>query len=484
MKVNRVLILKFQDKSILSCAHTQLIQRSQEKHMTIVRPETASWFAISKKKIGLYNALVGEITLENYKRKFRWDLPLLNNLFCAGVLAVNNKCVLKNDTFTKKCSSPKIEPRYLVLKYTHRCNLKCDYCYSISKSQPDMNDETVFNILEKTQNSYGSDGIIMVFHGGESLLRFEDLQRIIPKLLDRNPKVRLYLQSNGTLITRTIASFLKNYNIKIGISVDGFNEITNSPRRFSSGNCTLKKVQEGMDILKYEGVGFGLLTVIHPDNYQSLPQFLQFYAERGLQSFVFNPLIQVEAGKRLSKSININELIEAQKRCLLFINDFNRKLDKEKRIFERHLSYLVEHLTTWKRRYMCAETPCGAARRMLAFDTDGSIFPCDNWISDRSFSLGNINNIMYLNDVLCSSQLVKIVQSHNVGNTKECTICPWKFICTSHCAADSYLRFNDFNHVHSMCEYQKRIIPEIISLLHERRIEPSLVTVPLPNEYE
>ena len=117
--------------------------------------------------------------------------------------------------------------RYLILKITDRCNLNCVYCYNVFKSSRTFNDmdfktakNSIDYSLKRVQHLIG---LKIQFTGGEPLLNFELIEKIIKHYgkLHNGVNIKYAIQTNGTLINENIIQKIKELNIKIGISFDG-----------------------------------------------------------------------------------------------------------------------------------------------------------------------------------------------------------------------------------------------------------------------
>lgn len=134
---------------------------------------------------------------------------------------------------------------------------------------------------------------------------------------------------------------------------------------------------------------------------------------------------------------------------------------------------MIHNLISWRRSNKCAISPCSAGQRLISFDADGTIYSCDDFVHNKDFCYGNILEINNLKETIKSSPITHKLRNHNINNIEECSVCEWKKICPSHCAADSYFFNKKLNHTHSQCSYFKKMIPAIINLICSERIDPS-----------
>ncbi|MEU4517219.1 FxsB family cyclophane-forming radical SAM/SPASM peptide maturase [Amycolatopsis sp. NPDC024027] len=123
--------------------------------------------------------------------------------------------------------------RQFILKLHGRCNLACDYCYLYTKADhgwrvrpralsPALADRTVGRIAEHVA-AHRLPSLAVLLHGGEPLLGGLSLVRqIAGALQDRVPaRVRLSMQTNGTLLTGPTLDVLSELSIGVSVSLDG-----------------------------------------------------------------------------------------------------------------------------------------------------------------------------------------------------------------------------------------------------------------------
>lgn len=451
------------------------IDDPQKEYMVLVRQETGSWKAVEKANAPLIGKLSGGgLTFGEFKKSYPGDMPLLQALFKAGVLRINGKASVKEDRFDT-CLHADTYPSFLVVKYTRECNLRCAYCYAASdKKEPDARgNDLILHILTKMLAAYGDREFCLALHGGEPTLKYKEMQPLVRAVHALSPHIRICLQTNATLVTEEMARFFKKERIGVGVSLDGFDELTNIHRRGADGRNTWRQSLQGIGRLLSAGVFPGLLTVVTPANQYHLVEHFDFYVQKGIRRFVFNPFFPAGRGEKETCELDMDHLVATHLRLAEKINELNAGIEDPKAyVAERGLCNLIRHLTSWNRNYMCALSPCGAGRMTLAFDGDGSVYPCDNFISEKDFCMGNIYAIEDIKKAIATSEIARRVADHQVNHTEECAICPWKRICTFHCASDSYFYHKAFNRPHSLCSYVKKIIPPLIDLLYRGRLDP------------
>ena len=165
-------------------------------------------------------------------------------------------------------------PWTILMDPTSSCNLKCTGCWANEYNKTDnLSYETMNRIIEEGKEI----GIYMyIFSGGEPFVRIDD----ILKLCETHQDCYFTCFTNGTLITKDIAKRIgKVGNFAPAISIEGFEEATDYRR----GKGTFKRLSDGMDYLKEEGVLYGVSVCYHHHNYKEIgsEEFYDFVIDKG-----------------------------------------------------------------------------------------------------------------------------------------------------------------------------------------------------------
>ena len=166
-----------------------------------------------------------------------------------------------------------------VIKIASRCNINCTYCYmynlgdSSYKNQPKfISKNTIENFSSKFLNhaiDKSINQVQIVLHGGEPLLMnksdFKSLLIAFDKYKQAGVKVRFSLQTNGILIDDEWSDIFKEYNVSVGVSLDGPKEFNDENRIDKKGNGTYDNVAQGLNVLKNNNIPFGILSVLNTE---------------------------------------------------------------------------------------------------------------------------------------------------------------------------------------------------------------------------
>jgi len=149
----------------------------------------------------------------------------------------------------------------MTIQLTQDCNLRCKYCvYSEehnrsqrSHSTKVMSWETAKKAVDfLAEHSIDSPSINIGFYGGEPLLEFSLLKKIIEycKVIFLGKEFSLNMTTNGILLTDEIILYLEDQNVSLMISIDGPKEINDINRVFIDGSGTFDVVAERIRRIK------------------------------------------------------------------------------------------------------------------------------------------------------------------------------------------------------------------------------------------
>ena len=129
------------------------------------------------------------------------------------------------------------------------------------------------------------------FFGGEPLINFDLVKFAVKYANDKahqyRKQIEYYIATNGTLLSKDVADFIKNNNIQISISIDGGERIHNAARKFANGTGSFNIVMDNVQRFFGKDIRIrGTLTHRNP-NVKSLYDDLR---ELGFTNIAFRPV--------------------------------------------------------------------------------------------------------------------------------------------------------------------------------------------------
>lgn len=377
----------------------------------------------------------------------------------------------------------------LILQVTQRCNFRCKYCiYSEENllnrchSDLEMSLETAYKAVDfYYQHSVDCDEIGISFYGGEPLLSFELIQRVVDyaERLFAGKRVTFRLTTNASLLDEEKVRYFttEKHNFNVLISLDGPKEIQDMARQFPDGSGTYDHIMQRLhkipDICSSYSSIFSFNSVIDTNNeYSTIAKIDQ------------DPFV-----KECSVQYNF---VEKEDRGTKYNSDFIESINYD--IFLGYLGYyrekspvypnkLIEYLM--KRNRMQEERiasgslgersapsgPCAPGAHRLFVDYRGRLFPCER--------VSESNPHMTIGDIWNGFDLSSVRSMLNIASTTqaECMSC-WAFQLCSLCikASDEKGRLSSRARV-EMCDQVRLNAMDLVGRMtldsennkHERR---------------
>lgn len=285
---------------------------------------------------------------------------------------------------------------------TQECNLRCTYCFEESMHSGCMPtiDEIKKNFEDFLENGFekfvkelieindelGRETDI-TFHGGEPMLIGVDLLRKAFEIVKKFEHTTISMQSNGTLITDEMVDLLKEYEVRVGISIDGPKEMHDVYRLNKGKKGSFDLVFSNIRKLKSAGVTVGGLATVTDQTLKSPEKFYRFFKENKLD-YSFNPLFIDQNKPTDCHSLNVDDYIVFFKKMFdLWINDNDGYQSIQ--CFERILSAMGVKKTIYME--VCTYIP-DCSKTTVAINTKGDFYRCLHYCMDEKNKLGNINS--------------------------------------------------------------------------------------------
>lgn len=164
----------------------------------------------------------------------------------------------------------KTHPLGIVLTVTHRCNLRCFYCFNSYDypldSRNALEDLSTAEVEELIDRLYEGGIRIIIFSGGEPFMR-PDLERLVRHALKK--KIYCILNTNGTIIEEKKIRWLARLPVHVMLSLHEFND-----REAEAANGTKDSFSKKMEFVslfrRFGGLYLEYATVLSPANIRRL----------------------------------------------------------------------------------------------------------------------------------------------------------------------------------------------------------------------
>lgn len=334
------------------------------------------------------------------------------------------------------------------MQVTQNCNLRCAYCcYTGDKynNREHSNKIMSLEIMKKSvdflmKHSTNSTKVDIGFYGGEPLLEFDNIKRLIEYIEERYPykSISYSMTTNGTLFNQENIKFLIKKNINVMISLDGPRELHNINRVFANGQGSFDKIMENVLFIKnnypdfFKKIGFN--SVVSPDvDFKGVNDFFEaseIIEDNNLRMGILNDYY-LEKPAKYNELYFINYRIQRTKWLLWSLGFIERRRVSGMFTIETpRIVRMYKQLSTINGLAKIAHPggPCipGVMRPMV--DVHGNLYPCER-VSEES-------DIMRIGNIFTGFDMDKIRVVLNPGKLTEqaCKYC-WNFIHCGMCSA-------------------------------------------------
>ena len=187
---------------------------------------------------------------------------------------------------------PRVET--VVVQPTPFCNINCTYCYLPSRTDTTvMRQETVAKLFgELFASGFAASHVTVIWHAGEPLVVpiefYETAFAAIEALRPPSVAIRHAFQTNGMLINAAWCDFFKRWNVGVGVSIDGPQEMHDAYRVTRDGRGTFDRTVQGLRLLREHEVPFHVITVLTSKSIGEPERLIDFYRSESISDVCFN----------------------------------------------------------------------------------------------------------------------------------------------------------------------------------------------------
>ncbi len=397
--------------------------------------------------------------------------------------AANIAELMEQDLFfspekTRHEESRIFEEGYISFPPMHRCNLRCRYCFAASgnnykETQKKFTRETIEKALHFIYFDYMKECKryrIDFVSGGEPLLNFEAVKaaREIGDKLYRETGKPLYmwLCTNGTLMDDSVLTYMNTNEIDLGISIDGPKEIHDRMRRDENDFGTYDIVTENIrSIMK------------NPDYGRKLKEI---WALSVITSKTDSLINAIRHNKALGLKSMQMKIVRSAKESDLSINESN--MEHFKKLYSDLVDFFKNELKEGRFEYLCMilndndfigkiivrlilRNPvtyrCFAAKEKISICANGDIYPCDSFVGNTGFLMGNIYEGV-------NQDIREKFYSLSVFDRPRCKVCWARFVCGGDCYHNSLLSNGSIEEPDDIiCSLTKYVIELSLDLMEQ-----------------
>lgn len=314
------------------------------------------------------------------------------------------------------------------------CNLKCAHCYN--NSGISANNVIDYEFLAKYVKEIKQTNCVesVTLSGGEPLL-YENLRPLIELLRFQN--ISVMVVTNGTLLTKEMYSFFKEFQVSLSISLDGPTQESNDKIR---GTGVFQRVYNNIKAISLEDdcSDIQIKTIITRYNYFLTDEYLKLCQNLNIKKINFGFLVPTGRCNNSYKQLCLEN-----DECSLFV-------DRLKSTSKQYKNIVIVYPSVTD---ICPIIDL-SQKQTLKVASNGLILPCPI-IVDHQYAIGNIYTD-WPDDVLCRERYNALSAAFRNRSNNSCCKCILKKVCKAGCPVFADYNYHDINREDNCCIYRKK----------------------------
>jgi uncharacterized protein len=329
-----------------------------------------------------------------------------------------------------------------------------------------MSIETIKDVVEWLKN-FREDRVTFTFHGGEPLLAGADFYRKALPLLSEglsHLKPEFAIQTNLWKLTPELAQIFAEYNVPIGSSIDGPQELNDLQR----GNGYYEKTMRGYEIAKAHGLNVRFICTFTSYSVKFREDIFNYFLENDLTLKLHPALPSLRNENPKQWALDPEEYGD----LLVYLLD--KYLEHLGEIEVMNINDLCRCVFT-RRGSVCTFVDCMG--NTFAVGPDGSIYPCYRFVGMPEYIMGNVKDHPSKED-LAQSNAGKLMQQFKEYVDRECKDCPHIKYCRGGCPYNAIAPTGgggEIKGVDPYCTAYNRIFNEITERLNKEMFESPMI---------
>jgi uncharacterized protein len=204
--------------------------------------------------------------------------------------------------------------KLIILQATSFCNLDCSYCYLPNRDKKNKFDVNLLPILMQRliDDDLLANEVTICWHVGEPLIMDHNFYRKAFEIIlssNNSPcKIRHNIQTNLTLITEDHCKVFKEFEVSMGISIDGPQFINDLNRNYRNGRSSFLQTMKGLNLIQKYGIDCSVIAVLTKEALKYPNEIFNFFLKNKIPSFGFN-IDEIE-GINISSTHDTNNIEE------------------------------------------------------------------------------------------------------------------------------------------------------------------------------
>ena len=341
----------------------------------------------------------------------------------------------------------------MCLHVAHDCNMRCGYCFADDGAflgergllTADMGKKAIDFLLEKSGSRHNLE---IDFFGGEPLINFDVVMELVAYGREREQEfdknIRFTITTNGMLLDEKKEDFINRNMDNVILSIDGRKEVNDRMRKTAGGQGTYDHIVENYQRFTKHRDGQYFVRGTFTGYNLDFVEDVKHLADLGFENVSVEPVVTDENMEYAINEDHIPAILDEYDKLADVYLDY-AKNDKQFAFF--HFNMDLEQGPCVIKRV----SGCGAGTEYVAVSPEGDIYPCHQFVGEKEFKLGNLDDPQFTNHLYD-----KFNKTH-IYNKPECMNCWAKFYCSGGCHANAYHANGDLNIPYTIgCEMEKK----------------------------
>jgi len=342
-------------------------------------------------------------------------------------------------------------PALHIVVVSLRCHHTCSYCQvsrqTLDQSAFDMSEGTADAVADRMLE-WPVQHMTVEFQGGEPLLQFARIRRIVGRLQDAadGRSWRFVIATTLNDVSDEQLEFCRLHGIHLSTSLDGpaWLHDANRPRPGRDSHArTIAGIERARERLGHDAIA--ALTTLTARSLEAPEAIIDEYRRLGLRSIFLRPLSLYGFARKTATRTGyaMPDFLAFYRRALDYILRINRE---GYALEEAYASLLLgQLLTPFSHGYVDLRSPTGAGFGVMVYDYDGGVYPADEArmlasMGDRSLRLGSVHDSR--TNWLKSPVMQKIAEAGVAECLPGCSDCVYVPLCGAD-PIDHYARSGD-----------------------------------------
>ncbi len=347
------------------------------------------------------------------------------------------------------------------------CPSNCSYCWGVDKESDLMSLETIEEVVKWLKN-FRKGPVTFTFHGGEPLLAGYDFYKKALPLLSQqlsHLKPAFAIQTNLWLMNEELAQLFAEYNIPIGSSLDGPQDIND----FQRGKGYYEKTMQGYKIAREKGLRVSFISTFTSHSIKLKEEIFKFFLDNNLDLKLHPALPSLRSENPDKWSISPEEYGEL---LVYLLDEYLEHIDD---IEIKNIDHLCKGVFM-RRGVVCTYADC--VGDTFAIGPDGNIYPCYRFVGMEEYVMGHVSNHPTMDELSQSPAWKSLHQWMDLVD-EECAECKYIKFCRGGCpynalTLDKKTRKMTIEGVDHQCEAYKIIFKEITDRANKEFLSSSI----------